>query len=229
MPATAMPWTVASRVRAGRQPPITRPDVGRERVELAMGGRIARQETLGVAHGAHLGRDVEAESLRRRARHVLGRAAADVDHHGLGPFVLRAIRGGAEEGEPRLLVPRDRARVDPEALVQLVSELRPVRGVAHGARGDRDHLAHLEPVDHFAIDGERVPHPVHRLVGQPARGIHALPEPGDGGALVELVELAGTQLRHEQPSGVRPEIDDTDPRVRGLCHAWDRTRTRQSC
>ena len=46
-----------------------------------------------------------------------------------------------------------------------------------------------EPVDHLAVDRDRLRHPVHRLLGEPAAGVHALPEPRDGRAPLELDDL----------------------------------------
>ena len=107
--------------------------------------------------------------------------------------------------------------LDPEPLLQVVAELRPVLGIPHGARGQRHHSLRAEPVDHLAVDRDRLRHPVHRLLREPAAGVHALPQPGDDRAPLELDNLPVLDLRHKQPRGVGADVDDGDG------HAPDRT------
>ena len=89
---------------------------------------------LGVADDAGLQRGVEGDLLAG-ADDQLGRAAADVDHQGrLGG---RLLRGGAEVGEPRLLLAVEDPGREREPLAQLGDEGAAVGGVADGAGRDR--------------------------------------------------------------------------------------------
>ena len=148
------------------------------------------------------------------------RPAPDVYDDGLA--VIIAVAGGPEKREARLLVTRDRLRLDAEAPLQVVAELGPVFGIPHRARGQSHDALRAEPVAHLPVDGDRLRHPVNRLLRKPAAGVDALPKPRDERTPVELHDLTVLDLGHEQPRGVRPDVDDRDG------HARQRTRAR-SC
>ncbi len=76
--------------------------------------RIGVQVALGLANDAGLVGDVEGH-LAAGPDHELGRAAADVDHERRGSVGRVALAGGAEEREPRLLVPGQDVRLEPPA------------------------------------------------------------------------------------------------------------------
>ena len=109
-------------------------DVGGEGFELDRGRRVGGDVALAVADDAGLQRGVEGD-LVAGADDQLGRAAADVDDQGrLGRGLLR---GGAEVGEPRLLLAVEDPGREREALAQLGDEGAAVLGVADGAGRDR--------------------------------------------------------------------------------------------
>jgi hypothetical protein len=138
---------------------------------------------------------MEAGILTRLPDHVLRGPATDVDDHRFA--IVIAAGGCAEERQPRLRVAGDGAGVNAVLLHQVVVEVRPVIRVAHGARGHRDDRLGAEPVDHLAVAGDRLGHPVHRLVGEPAGGVDVLAEPGDDRAALELDHLAVLDLRDQ--------------------------------
>ena len=70
----------------------------------ASGGSLC-EVALGVAHRSHARGDVEVGVAARPAHHVLGAAAADVDHEASASSSRPG--GGAEKGEARLLVAGD--------------------------------------------------------------------------------------------------------------------------
>jgi hypothetical protein len=144
----------------------------------------------------------------------LGRSAADVDDDdgpgGVGgPLARRAAKRQA-----RLLVARDRARVEAELVADAAREVRAVGGVADGAREDRDRALRAELVDRRAVLGEDGDDALDRLGREPAAGVDALAEPGDDRAALELVDRAGrgVDVRDEQARRVRAEVDDRDAR-----------------
>ena len=94
--------------------------------------------TVGLAHDARLGRDVEVDPAAV-ADHELGRAAADVeDERRASRSAGSRSLGGAEVRQPRLLIAGQDVRLQPEARATTVGELRAVGGVADGARHHRD-------------------------------------------------------------------------------------------
>ena len=83
------------------------------------------QVALGVAHDADLQRDVRVQR-RAAAGHELRRPAADVDDRERPRRGRRAAGRGAQERQPRLLVARQHARVQPVARPHLARELAPL-------------------------------------------------------------------------------------------------------
>src|SRR3954469_19936354 len=176
------------------------------------GGRgVGSHVALGLADGARLGRDVEAHAVAV-ADDELGRAAADVDDDdgpdgAGGPLARRA-----PERQARLLVARDRARVETELVADAPGEVRAVGGVADGARQDRDRALRAELVDRGAVLPEDGDDALDRLGREAAAGIHAPAEAGDDGAPLELGDRAGRRVDvgDEQARRVRAEVDDRD-------------------
>ena len=124
---------------------VDRADVLGQRTQLARRRRVGREVALGVAHDAGLRRDVEAH-LVAAADDELGRAAADVDDERRRRVAGRALARRAAEGQPRLLVAADDARVEPVALgAHAREEVLAVGGVAHGAGEDGDASARRPP------------------------------------------------------------------------------------
>src|SRR5947209_4087664 len=83
--------------------------------------------------------------MARAPDDVLRAAAADVDHE---QRALAMWGGGRpQEGQARLLFPRDDADIEAVAVVDERPELVAVRRVACGAGGQRDRLPRLELVD----------------------------------------------------------------------------------
>ena len=212
MPATAIAVAATrSRTSSGTSASIeSRARRAASALELLGGGRVVR------AGGARCGAPSRSGSRRGSrgsspaADHELGAAAADVDHERRLAVAARA-GGGAEEGQPRLLVARDRAGVDPEALAQLVAELLAVGGVAHRAGGHGDDALGAVARRSLAVArASVVEHALHRGVGEAAARVDALAEPGDLGPPLELAHRPVLHLGHEQPGGVRPEVDHGD-------------------
>src|ERR687895_855706 len=151
------------------------PGVLGERRHLVGARWVVVEVALGVAHRSHACGGVEAGVAAGPAGDVFGAASADVDHERVGAGL--AVGGGAEEGEPGLLVAGDRASVDAEAVADLLAEGGAVLGIAHGASGDADDLVGAEPVEHFAVDGEGLADAGDGCVGEPAGGLYALADP----------------------------------------------------
>ena len=172
------------------------------------------QVALGVAHRAHPRGDVEVGIAAGVAGHVLGAAAADVDHERLprrAPRPAVAPRKVSRASSSPEIV---RASM-PKRALDLVAELGAVLGVAHGAGGDRDHALRAEPVDRLAIVGERRRHTAHGVVRQAAARLEPLAEPGHRGAPVELGDGSVLDVRDQQPGRVGADVHDGDPHSTG--------------
>src|SRR3954453_2487130 len=164
---------------------------------------------LGLAYRARLGRDAEVGVPAGSPNDVLGRAAADVDDDE-GPVVAWALRGGAEEREPGLLVAGDDAGVEAVAIVEQLPELVAVRGVARCGGRERDRALGPELVDNRLVLVEHLRHTVDRRVRETAGRIDALAEPGYGGASVELGNASIVDIRDKDAGGVGSKVDDGD-------------------
>src|SRR5918992_893808 len=66
------------------------------------------------------------------------------------------------------------------------------------------------PVEHFAVDGEGFADPGDGGFGEPAGGLHALAEPSDRCAPVELRDAAVVDLGDQEAGGIGAEVDDAD-------------------
>ena len=127
-----------------------------------------------------------AEPAQRRppgpaaAKHELGRAAADVDHE------VRArrtrggpqLRGGASEGQRRLLVPADNLRLDAKDRAHAAGEFG---GVGRVAGRTRRHHAHRAAPgrDGLGVPPQRLERPLQRRGREPPGAVHPLAEPHD--------------------------------------------------
>jgi hypothetical protein len=156
---------------------------------------------------------VEGGVGARRADHELGAPAADVEHEER-VAARRPPAGGAQEREPRLLVAGDRARVDVEALGQLAPELLAVPRVPHSARGDGDDALRAVGVDRLPEGLDDREDTLDGGGPQAAGGVDSLAEARDLGPALELLHPSAHDVRHEQPRGVRPQVDDGDALVR---------------
>src|SRR5918994_382855 len=65
-------------------------------------------------------------------------------------------------------------------------------------------------LDRLGVAAERVEHPLHRLLAEPAGRLDALAEPGDDRLALELAQLAAVELGDEQSRGVGSDVDDRD-------------------
>ena len=140
---------------------------------------------LGVAHRADLGRDEEARD--RRPRPTTNSVLPPPMSSTSSGSPACAPAGRAQVGEPRLALARDRLRLEPEALAQLALELGAVVGVAHRAREHGDHPLDAVLVDRLA--GSRAQVASTRSIAsslQPAGAVHALAQPRDARAPLEL-------------------------------------------
>ena len=97
-----------------------------------------------------------------------------------------------------------------EALAKLGQESARVLGVAHRAGGDRGHDVGLERLIDGDVLADGLADVLDRLGGELARGVDAPPEPGDGGAPLELGDLRAVDVGDEQPRRVRSDVDDGD-------------------
>ncbi len=88
---------------------------------------------------------------------------------------------GAEEGELRLLVAAEHARVEVVVVAHLGGELVAVGGVAHGGGEHGDVGLALVLLDLGAVSAERVEHPLAGLWRERAAGVDAVAEAGDVG------------------------------------------------
>jgi hypothetical protein len=168
---------------------------------------------LGLADGARLRRYVEAHAVAV-ADNELRRAAADVDHDDGPGGVGGPLARRPAERQARLLVARDRARVEAELVADAPGEVRAVGGVADGAREDRDRALRSELVDRGAVLREDGDDALDRLWREAAAGIDALAEAGDDRPALDLADRAGRRVdvRDEQARRVRAEVDDRDAR-----------------
>jgi hypothetical protein len=168
---------------------------------------------LGLADGAGLRRDVEADAVTV-ADDELGRPAADVDHDDGPGGVGRPLARRAAERQPRLLVAGDRARVEAELAADPLGEVRAVGRVADRARQDGDGAPRAELVDGRAVVAQDGGDALDGLRRQPTVRVDALAQAGDDGAAVELLDRGGRRVDvgDEQAGRVRPEVDDGDAR-----------------
>src|SRR3954447_26268488 len=141
-----------------------------------------------------------------------GRAAADVDDEQAlaGPRVAR--RRGAEEGQLRLLVAAQRPALEAVAVAHGGGELAAVGRVAHRRGHHRGRRGRAQLRDRLRVLLERGEHALLGRGAERARGVDALPEPGDDRAAVELLEPARgrVDVGDEQPRRVRADVDDGD-------------------
>ena len=183
MPATAMP-VGGGRAACRRSGLLDRPpDVGGQRLEVDRGGRVGGDVALGVADDPGLERGVEAD-LGSGADDQLGRAAADVDHQ--RRLARRLLRGGAEVGEPRLLLAAEHPRREREALAQLGDEGVAVGGVAHRAGRDRHDGVGFGLLVERHVVGDRLAGRLDRLRGELAGEVDATAEPRHPAAPLDL-------------------------------------------
>ncbi len=114
----------------------------------------------------------------RQPDHELRAAAADVDHQ--HRLVAGVPGGGAEEGQPRLLLAGD----DLELEARLGSRTRsrnswPLSASRTALVATATDRARPPGVGDLPVPGQHVDHALHRVVGQPAAGVHALAQPRD--------------------------------------------------
>ena len=162
-------------------------------------------EALGQAHAA----DVEALAHVRADDLHFGRAAADVDDE----------RPGLERADPAqrhrgLLVAAQHARLEPVAPLDLTEEGLAVLRVAHGARRDAERPLRSERLELAPIRGEDVADARDRDGEEAAPLVDALAEPGDLEPADDLCQRP-VRVGDEQPGRVRPEVDRSDPHLRG--------------
>ena len=114
-----------------------------------------------------------------------------------GPAPAGRCGGRAEERQPRLLLARDDAGVEREAVVEQLAELVAVLRVASGAGGERDGALGLQLVDHGLVVGKPVRHPLDRPVREPPGRVDAFAEARDLRQAFELVNAAVLDVRDE--------------------------------
>ena len=177
-------------------------DGGDAGVDLLGRRRVGLQEALGHAHAA----DVEAAVPA--VRDQLGRAAADVDDQ-----VARAepARGGdAAADELGLLVSGEQPRDEAVAPLDLAEEGLAVLRVADAAGGDEEGALCAELLGRAAVVDERVADAGDRDGEEAPSPIDAFAEPRDREAPLDLVHAAVDHVGHEQPRGVRPQVERCD-------------------
>jgi hypothetical protein len=141
----------------------------------------------------------------------LRRAPADVDDECGGVQV--ATGRDATKGQEGLLVSGDEARVEAVAPLHLAEERLSVFRVANRARRHGERSLGPPRLQLPAILGENVAHAGDRGGKEEAALVDALAEARDGQPALDLVDDAVLDVRNEQASRVRAEVDDPD-----ACH-----------
>ena len=212
MPATAIPAETSARTPAGHVGLDDRRRPRRRGSPTCVGGGgSSSQVALGLPHRARCGWRRGSAAARRGGRPRTRccrrrcRSRASRSRRSARPA------GGAEEGQPRLLVAGDRARVDAEALPQRGAELLAVVGVAHRA-GRHGHDARRRRGGRSARGSRRAPRRPAPSPRRASRPLRSTPCP----SRVTFVRRSSSRtapscdLGHEQPRGVRAEVDDRD-------------------
>ena len=185
MPATAIPrWSPASGC-SGTSAAPSPAHLGQSRSSSSAPRRVGVQVALGLADRADPGGHVEARRLPGKADHVLGAAAADVEHERRA--ALPAGRR-AEEREPRLARRRRSPRVSkPCRRSHRGAERGAVGGVAHGAGGHRHAPLRAVLVGQLAVVARaaRARVPSRPSSSRPVAST-PFPEPGHVGAALDL-------------------------------------------
>ena len=123
--------------RPARRPrPSREPTRHSAAISSALGGSLATWRSLKRTDPMRVD-TWKSGVVARRADHVLGASAADVDHQRRARRRVASGRG-AEERQAGFLLAADGADVEPEAVADRRLELLAVGGIAHGARGHRD-------------------------------------------------------------------------------------------
>ena len=130
----------------------------------------------------------------------------------------RVLAGGADVGEPRLLLAVEHPRREREALAQLGDEGVAVGGVAHGAGRDRDDLLDACLSTDLHVVGDRLAGRLDRLGGELPREVDAAPEPGHPALPLDLDDAPARHVGDQQPRRVGADVDHRDP-VGVPCHA----------
>ena len=139
----------------------------------------------------------------------LGAAAADVADERFGGG--RRSGGDAAEGHRRLLVTGEDAPGDPVAICQRGEEVAPVARVAHGARGDRQDPRRREVSGSFDVGVDDLRDAADRVVCEPAAAVDPVAQPGDPEQSLQLGDVPVLDVGHQEPRGVRSQVNRGDP------------------
>ena len=165
------------------------------------------------------------EIFSPRADDQLGRAAADVDDQRRTRG--HVLRGGAEVGEPRLLLAVEDARREREPLPQLGDEGASVAGVPDRAGRDRVDPLRAQLPDHLDVLADRLADRLDRLRGQLPGEIDPAPQPRHPAAPLDRRNPPPDHVGHQQPSRVGADVDRRDPC--GSPPTWPGTLCREPC
>ena len=176
---------------------------------------------LGHPHAADVDRASRLDVIR--TAHQLGRAAAEVDHEvGAGHADRPQVAGGAGEREPRLGVTGDDLGRDVEVAERLAHPGDELPRVARVPRGRGRDEAHPADAERSALLGVLAGHGQgarHRLGGDDAGAVDALPEPHDLHPAHDVGQQAVvTDVGDEQAQRVGAAVDGGHPRPDAVAH-----------
>jgi hypothetical protein len=175
---------------------------------MQLGGRGRVRAPVGVGEQPR----AEAEGLRpRRAlRHgadrELGRAAADVDHADAALERPAERARGAEEGQPRLLLPVQDLDLDAAAVAHGGGELVLVGGRADRRRRHHAHRVRAKLLDQVALLGHHAGDLVD-LLARDLAALEALAQAREGTPLQHFAEAAVLDVGDQHARGVGADVD----------------------
>jgi hypothetical protein len=184
-----------------------RPGRGRALLQLAGGGRIRVEVTLGQAHGADVETVVPADAVGA-AEDELGGAAADVEDDRAG--VERAVGGDAAERQQGLVVAGQELRREAVAPLDLAEERFAVLRVADGTRRDRERALGALALEDSAVVGEHVANARDGDGEEAAPLVDALTQACHARVALELADPSVLDVCDEEPGRVGAEIDRAD-------------------
>ena len=167
------------------------------------------EQERGQPDRAH-GQRVQVVVVVLAAHDHLCAAAPDIDEHRLFLAQIEGT-GYSQVGEAGFFSSRDHLDVEPCFLLESPQELLLVGGIPRSRRGDREDLI-----------GAMGSGELHELPAHQDRAVHRLRLESPGGELAFTqagrlallrdggVRVIGRETNHQQPYGVRPDVDETD-------------------
>jgi len=139
-------------------------------------------------------------------QHQLGRAAADIEHHGrtLPRFEQQVA---AHHGQPRLFLGADDVEQDARFLAHAGDEFGAVGCAAAGLGRDRAGQVDIAALQLVGTDLQRGKRPVHRRVAQPAGLGQSFAQPDHAAERIDDDEVLGLGTRDQQAAIVGAKVD----------------------